>query len=382
MTVSAETSSGKPAKKKRFISLQVRLLVGFTIIFTGVFSAAYYWFYTFTIESAVASLRRDLNSTLEGAAAGIDVDELLELYETGEPNAEGFSDDPRYLNQLAWFETIQQLEPRAWPYSYIMVGLAGQETARMQVQENGNVRVETFQPSDDRQLVGLVDLWAIRDPAKSYLFLDMGEASNYSVLAWEQNRLIERPDLYTDAWGEWFSSYKPIHNADGEVVALLGIDFEASYVNQLKRSLVDQIIVSFSLAYGSLFILVYLSSRFFTQPLKRLSFAAQKIANADYDNTEELKSLSNRQIRDEFTNLSDTFIIMTSKVRGREDALKTRVQKLQIEIDETRKQREVKEIVESEFFQDLQRKAEKIRRRARDYRDDLTNSDESLPSDS
>ncbi|MFH7242443.1 MAG: hypothetical protein ACHWZW_06285 [Spirulina sp.] len=382
MTVSAEIHSDKLRRKQRFISLQIRLLVGFTVIFTGVFSAAYYWFYTFTIESAVASLRRDLNNTLEGAASGIDGDELLDLYKTGEPNAEGFSDDPRYLNQLAWFETIQQLEPRAWPYSYTMVGLMGHETARKQVQEDGKVRVETFQPSDDRQLVGLVDLWAIRDPAKSYLFLDMGEASDYSVMAWKQDRLVERPDLYTDEWGEWFSSYIPIHNSDGEVVALLGIDFEASYVNQLKRSLVNQIIISFSLAYGSLFILVYISARFFTQPLKRLSFAAQKIANADYDGTEELKLLSNRNLRDEFTDLSDTFIMMTAKIRGREEALKTRVQKLQIEIDETRKQREVNEIVESDFFQDLLQKAEKIRRRSRDFRDDSPNLDDNLPSES
>ncbi|QQE65657.1 hypothetical protein GFS31_23450 [Leptolyngbya sp. BL0902] len=337
MTVFVDTHR-EPPQRRRFVSLQVRLLVGFTIIFTGVFSAAYYWFYTFTIESAVASLRKDLNNTLEGAAAGVDAEELIDLYTTGEPNAAGFSDDPRYLNQISWFETIQQLEPRAWPYAYIMVGLADQDTARKQVRDsNGNISVETFVPSHDRQLVGVVDLWAIHDPAKSYLFLDMGEASHYSVRAWKENRLIERSDLYADAWGEWFSSYTPIRNAEGEVVALLGIDFEASYVNQLKRSLVDQIIISFSLAYITLFILVYVSSKFFTRPLKHLSFAAKKIANAEYDDTESFKLLSSRKLRDEFTDLSDTFMMMTAKIRGREEALKTRVQKLQIEIDETRK---------------------------------------------
>ncbi|MEB3288467.1 MAG: hypothetical protein VKI82_01050, partial [Leptolyngbya sp.] len=320
MTVSAETAPEQDSKKQRFISLQIRLLLGFTIIFTGVFSAAYYWFYTFTIESAVAGLRRDLNNTLKGAAEGIDADELLALYETGEPNEEGFSDDPRYLNQLDWFETIQQLEPRAWPYTYIMVGLTGEATARKQVRDdNGTRRIQTFRPTSDQQLVGVVDLWAIRDPAKSYLFLDEGEASNYSILAWTEDRLVERPDLYTDDWGSWFSSYLPVHDDNGNVVALVGVDFEASYVNQLKRSLVRQVIISFSVAYITLFLLVYASSRFFTQPLKRLSFAAQQIANADYEGTEELKVLSRRTLGDEFTQLADTFIMMTAKIRGREE---------------------------------------------------------------
>ncbi|MBT9139202.1 MAG: hypothetical protein DDT31_01783 [Syntrophomonadaceae bacterium] len=338
------------------------------------FASAYYWFYTFTIRSAVESIRKDLNNTLQGAAAGIDVDELLELYETGEPNAEGFSDDPRYLNQMAWFETIQQMEPRAWPYSYIMLGLAGYETARRQIQNQGERRVETFIPTDERQFVGLVDLWAIREPSRSYLFLEVGEASNYSVQAWKQNGLVERPDLYTDEWGEWFSSYIPLRNDAGQTVALLGVDFEASYVNQLKRTLVDQIIVSFSLAYGSLFILVYVSSSFFTRPLNRLSIAAQKIANAEYNDTEALTLLSNRGLQDEFTALADVFILMIIKVKGREEALKIKVQKLQIEIDETRKQNQVKDIVESEFFQDLQQKAAKMRRRTKGI-DDSTHSE-------
>jgi GAF domain-containing protein len=49
----------------------------------------------------------------------------------------------------------------------------------------------------------------------------------------------------------------------------------------------------------------------------------------------------------------------------REQSLKQEIQQLRIEIDEVKRQQEVKEIVETDFFQDLQAKARLIRRRGR-----------------
>ncbi|NJP07285.1 MAG: GAF domain-containing protein [Chloroflexaceae bacterium] len=47
----------------------------------------------------------------------------------------------------------------------------------------------------------------------------------------------------------------------------------------------------------------------------------------------------------------------------REQELRQEIQQLRIEIDETRRQKEVQEIVETDFFQDLQAKARRLRRR-------------------
>ncbi len=54
---------------------------------------------------------------------------------------------------------------------------------------------------------------------------------------------------------------------------------------------------------------------------------------------------------------------MVLKVKGREEALKSQVKVLKIEIDEARKHKEVSEIVNSDFFQDLQAKALVMRKR-------------------
>ncbi|WP_421656973.1 hypothetical protein [Leptothermofonsia sp. ETS-13] len=92
-----EASTANPKERhSQFVSLRVKILLGFSMVFSIVFAGAFYWFYTFTTEKTISRLRADMKSTLIGAANGIDVKELLALYAGGKPNADGFSDDPRF----------------------------------------------------------------------------------------------------------------------------------------------------------------------------------------------------------------------------------------------------------------------------------------------
>jgi DNA-binding response OmpR family regulator len=61
--------------------------------------------------------------------------------------------------------------------------------------------------------------------------------------------------------------------------------------------------------------------------------------------------------------LARVFTAMAGEVRAREQRLASQVAQLRIEIDETRKARAVAEIVESDHFQDLQRRLAELRRR-------------------
>jgi hypothetical protein len=56
---------------------------------------------------------------------------------------------------------------------------------------------------------------------------------------------------------------------------------------------------------------------------------------------------------------------MARQVYAREQQLKQQVQQLRIEIDQARKAREVAEITESDYFQQLLGKADELRNRAR-----------------
>ncbi|MBN1139762.1 MAG: cyclic nucleotide-binding domain-containing protein [Anaerolineae bacterium] len=68
--------------------------------------------------------------------------------------------------------------------------------------------------------------------------------------------------------------------------------------------------------------------------------------------------------RDEMlATLAAEFAQMATQVREREEALRRQVEQLRIEIDEAKKQRQVNEIVESEYFQSLKSKAASLRQK-------------------
>ncbi|MEM7772584.1 MAG: HAMP domain-containing sensor histidine kinase [Cyanobacteria bacterium P01_A01_bin.37] len=314
------------------VSLRVKLLIGFSLIFSFVFAGAFYWFYTFTTDKTITRLREDLLSTLEGAVKGVDADELVELYEEGNPNSDGFSDDPRYLNQLAWFETVKSIEPRAWLYSYV-VG-SGEENRRVG---------ESPVPNGQTETIYLVDLWASYDPSKAVRFLEPDFTSSRSLQVLEFGYPIEEPRIYTDDWGTWLSAFAPIENSSGDIVAILGLDIEADYVFKLQDRIRNRVLVSFIITYGILFVLIYVLSGILTRNLTKLTHSAELIAAGDYNQSLNFPKQINRigaansspsrdesgtihssmqciraSLRDEMNILAQAFEVMVDSIRTRE----------------------------------------------------------------
>jgi DNA repair ATPase RecN len=75
---------------------------------------------------------------------------------------------------------------------------------------------------------------------------------------------------------------------------------------------------------------------------------------------ESLDDIASRQ--DALGQLGRVFQRMAREVYAREQSVKQQVQELRIQVDETRKEREVAEITESEYFQQLKQKARKLRK--------------------
>jgi DNA-binding response OmpR family regulator len=94
----------------------------------------------------------------------------------------------------------------------------------------------------------------------------------------------------------------------------------------------------------------------------RVTAAAAAIKN----NTFQKKSLDEVASRsDELGQLAQVFQEMARQVYDREQRLQQQVQQLRIEIDQTRKTREVADITESEYFQQLLGKADELRSRVK-----------------
>ncbi|MCL4532003.1 MAG: hypothetical protein M1582_02235 [Actinobacteria bacterium] len=76
---------------------------------------------------------------------------------------------------------------------------------------------------------------------------------------------------------------------------------------------------------------------------------------------EEIASLSRSAGSDEVSTLSRVFAAMAREVKAREDQLREQVKELRIEIDQTRKTKQVEEIISSDYFQKLQDRAKQLR---------------------
>ena len=67
--------------------------------------------------------------------------------------------------------------------------------------------------------------------------------------------------------------------------------------------------------------------------------------------------------RDEIGRLAKVFDRMARQVRAREERLEREVRELSVQIDETKRRRQVAEVTETDYFRDLQRRAEELRGR-------------------
>ena len=354
-----------------YFSLRWKLLIGFTLIFSIVFAIAFYWFYTFASAQALTRIQQDLLDTLDGASQQVSGDVLLELVKEGKPNEQGevwlavanaeenetpdastlrdaaeanfgeatptgFSDDPRYQQLMDELQAIHNIEPRAWPYIFVKA-------------------------EGERDISYVVDLWARYDPSRATPFMfTRTSRRSYNGLNELTLRLDDEGNFttYTDLFGQWVSAYRPIKGAEG--AAAIGIDFEADYVYQVQDAIRDQVAIAFTIAYLALFILVFLVSGALTGPILKLTHAANALGDGDY--AQDFSALKPAgRFSDEIVKLADVFTIMADKVYQREQSLKRQVEALKIEIDETKRKKQVSEIADSDFFRELQAKARDMR---------------------
>jgi methyl-accepting chemotaxis protein len=186
------------------------------------------------------------------------------------------------------------------------------------------------------------------------LSVDYGPADGPIILAG-----TERLNLYTDIYSDpnfpedqYISGYYPIFNAAGDPVGAIGIDFRADYVRRVQQDVENAFLPVLGITAVLVLIMVFLVSQLLTRRIKALTHAAERIGEGNYD--QDLTGLTPGRFADEIGTLAHVFQIMVSKVATRERKLKEQVAELQIIIDESRRQEQVDEIVDSDFFRDLQ----------------------------
>lgn len=337
---------GQP-KKGKFISLRVKVLVAFTVLFTVVFAATFYWFFVYSTVRAENRLREELHHILVTAAAQIDGQEILALYEEGHRREDGFTDDQRYWNNLELLNQIHDLQPRAWPGTYVR---------------------------DGTNFYFVTDLRALYQPDNAAKFQEQcdpvpGECGNNashfeewtSIAALNSGEVRLHPEVVSDERGVSLLGFAPLTDNQGDIAAGFFVEFEANFIQEVQDGIRDTVLLAFVITYAFSFIFMYLIVTYGTQPIIKFTEMAGAVGEGDYD--QDFSGLAAARFPDEITKLAAVFSTMVGKIAQREEKLKRQVAELSIEIDEVKKARDVERIVDSDSFRDLREKAKAMRTR-------------------
>lgn len=160
---------------------------------------------------------------------------------------------------------------------------------------------------------------------------------------------------------KYYIALKRLERFDDEFSWVIGtVTPEAIFLTEIDRN--KQILLGIVLAVvtvGSVGA-VFLSDRAIAQPILAITDAAAAIEAGEFE-TQILDQPAKRT--DELGRLARVFQDMSRQVYAREQRLRQQVQELKIEIDETKRKKAVKEIAETDFFLELQSKAQAIRQR-------------------
>lgn len=122
--------------------------------------------------------------------------------------------------------------------------------------------------------------------------------------------------VYTDVMGTWLTTLHPIIDENGEVIAILGIDMDASILKEGQQQLFTVLILSLSVLLVLTLYLQFLGMNKINKPLKELFLGIRRIANSDYNET--IKIEADNEIKEASEVVNDILIqlnVVVSQIR-------------------------------------------------------------------
>lgn len=341
-------AASQPAKPGSFVSLRVRLLLAFGLLFSIIYAATFYWFLQFASQRAVDRLGEDLKVLIEAGAEQIDGDELKAL--TSDGDAEMLDSNDAYDRHMDWLETLKEIDPRATTYTMVQVNAPNEYV----IVTDAGQRVAP----DNPRTAGFGDPLVLDEvPPEFDALFHTQRPANGNPVTW----ILLEP--YSDPYGEWISGYTVIWDSEGNPVGVLGADYNADFYRRVRSEVQTAAIPAFAITYLVLLPTVWAVSTLVARPLVALRNMAARVGEGDYD--QDFSKLIQSRLTDEISILADVFRSMVDKVRTREESLKKQVAALKIQVDTVKQTKAVSEIVESDFFKDLKEKASTLRARTK-----------------
>lgn len=326
---------------KRYLSLRYKLLIPLMGLGVLMFIMGYFGAREYLRSTIYEIMDEEVNSITEFVINCMDEDQLQALttevkgdFSVGWPES---MTDTRYWDQQECLVQVDEYNPRTELYTYYVV--------------------------DETTLANGLDQYATLYPEESYVFGETFTAEDEEDMEYLLKGLTETtryPELKYDEESQiyYYAVVTPLRNSKNEIIGGLVIYLDAGTVVESLQVLSNYLIIIFISAFIVISILVLGITRNVTSELVALQATSKRVAEGDYTPI----SLKPHKVDDEVSNLTGLFNTMLDKVRQREETLQTQVEELQIQIDMEKRSKDVKDIVESEFFQDLKQRAAEVRK--------------------
>lgn len=177
---------------------------------------------------------------------------------------------------------------------------------------NGVLYAYTFAvPEKGKDVTILVDGMPANDTENAAALGEPSGSTTYEDL----QRVLKEGSYYSDLlssdYGEYISGTIPMKNEKGEIIAFLGVDIDASYVDKVSTSVAKDIVPKVSIA----FLLIVLIGLFITfryvnkslKPLNVLKEASGQLAEGNLKGVNETLSSLKFKSNNEIANFSRTF---------------------------------------------------------------------------
>jgi len=163
---------------------------------------------------------------------------------------------------------------------------------------------------------------------------------------------------------EQLAGYTLLRDVEGQPILLLEVLMDRTVFRQSQLSLQALILSLLVVGIVSILLSLFMLEKLILARLARLNSGVAEIGSSG-DLSKRLAFAGT----DELSNLAKAINQMLADLQGalhRETMLKQEIHELRIQIDEAKKQKQVSEITDSDFFRDLQEKARQMRSQSRD----------------
>lgn len=115
----------------------------------------------------------------------------------------------------------------------------------------------------------------------SLMYYDAGEEFISAYRNTRENKTITSTDVFTDHYDSWISSFAPITDNSGNVVAILGIDAKASIIKENQVEILMLLLLEMAAILAVVYVILNLGLKKVMKPVDDLFFGIKEISSGN-----------------------------------------------------------------------------------------------------